>query len=83
MKSTHLNESALVEQVTDGLEGWISVGDVRLGDAQHVECCLVELNESGVVDLTQAEELQNLLHLRCNLVDTKMKKIQDKNHQCT
>lgn len=83
LKSTYLDESALVEQVTGGLEGWISVGDVRLGDAQHVECGLVELDERCVVDLTQAEELQHLLHFRCDLVDTKMKKIQDRNHQRT
>lgn len=68
--STHLNESAFVEQVAGGLQRWIAVGDVRLGNAQHVECRLVELHERGVVDLTQAEKVQNLLDLRRDFVDT-------------
>lgn len=72
---THLDEATLVEQVADCLEGWIAVGDVRLGDAQHVEGSLVELHEGGVVDLAQAEQLQDLLHLRGNFVDTKIENI--------
>lgn len=73
---THLNESTFVEQVAGRLERWISVGDVRLGNAQHVECGLVELHECGIVDLTQAEEVQDLLNFRGDFVDTKMRKIQ-------
>lgn len=76
-KRSHLDEAAFVEQIADCLQRWISVGDVRLGDAQHVEGGLVELDKGGVVDLTQAEKLEDLLDLRGNFVDTKARKIQE------
>ena len=37
---------------------------------KHVDGGLVELDEDSVVDLAQAEQLQDLLDLRRNLVDT-------------
>ena len=39
-------------------------------DPQHRDGGLVELDEDAVVDLAQAEELQHLLDLRRDLVDT-------------
>lgn len=75
----YLNESTFVQQGTDGLERWVSVGDVRLGNAQHVECGLVQLHECSVVDLAKTKEAQDLLDFRSDFVDTK--KIQKENHQ--
>lgn len=68
-----LNEAALVEQVTDCLQCWISVSNVGLGDTQHIESGLVQLDKGGIVDLTQTKELKNLLYFWCNLVDTKVR----------
>ena len=39
-------------------------------DPQHVDRGLVKLNEDAVVDLTQAEQLQDLLDFGRHLVDT-------------
>lgn len=39
-------------------------------DPKHADGSLVELDENAVVDLAQAEQLQHLLDLRRNLVDT-------------
>jgi len=39
-------------------------------DSQHVDSCLVQLDEHAIVDLPQSEQLQNLLDLWANLVDT-------------
>lgn len=44
--------------------------DVWLDDADHVDRGLVELDEDGVVDLPEAEQLQDLLHLGCHGIDT-------------
>jgi len=42
----------------------------RVDAAQHVDHGLVHAQEYAVVDLTQAQELQNLARLRRNTVDT-------------
>lgn len=68
-----LDEASLVEQVADCLQRWVSVGNVGLGNAQHVESGLVELHKGGIVDLSQAKELKDLLYFWCDLVDTKIK----------
>lgn len=65
-----LDESTLVDQLPHGLLVRVAPGDVRLNDAQHVDRRLVQLDEHTVVDLTQAEQLQHLAHLRRDLVDT-------------
>lgn len=45
-------------------------GDVRLGDPQHVDGSLVQLDEHAVEDLAQTEQLQNLADFRADTVDT-------------
>lgn len=72
--TAYLDESSLVQQAADGLQRRISVGNVRLSDTEHVKRCLVEFHESGVVDLTQTEKLQDLLHFRSHFVDTERRK---------
>jgi len=66
-----LDETALVDQLPHGLEVRVTPGDVGLGDAEHVDGGLVQLDEHTVVDLPQTEQLQDLTHLGRHLVDTK------------
>merc|ERR1719360_233703 len=66
----NLDKPTLVDEVTDGLEVGTSVGDVGLTDSEHVLGCLVDLDEDSVVDLSQPEELEDLLDLGGHLVDT-------------
>merc|ERR1711931_435629 len=68
--SSNLDKSPLVDKFPDGLEVRGSPGDVRLTDPEHVDGGLVQLDEHAVVDLPQAEQLENLLHLGGHLVDT-------------
>jgi len=62
--------AALVEEAADGLEGGVTVGDVGLDEAEHVLHGLVELDEDGVEDLAEAEELEDLALLGGDLGDT-------------
>eukprot|EP00052_Salpingoeca_macrocollata_P004429 m.41250 g.41250 ORF g.41250 m.41250 type:complete len:303 (-) comp14207_c0_seq2:1067-1975(-) len=68
--AVHLGVAALVHELLDGLEVGVTVGNVRLGNAQHVDGGLVELDEDTVVDLQQAQQLQHLAHLGRHAVDT-------------
>merc|ERR1719443_2177811 len=68
--SINLDKSTLVDEVTDRLEVGASVGDVGLTDSEHVLGGLVDLDEDSIVDLSQPEELKDLLDLGGHLVDT-------------
>jgi len=63
-------ETALIDQLAHRLLVGITPSDVRLGDTEHVECCLIKLNKGRVVDLAKTEELHNLARLGCDLVHT-------------
>jgi hypothetical protein len=65
-----LSVTALVDELTDRLQVWSTIGDVWLDAAEHVQGSLVELNKDTVVDLQQAEKLEDLSWLRSDLVDT-------------
>uniref|UniRef100_A0AAG5DIS6 Uncharacterized protein n=1 Tax=Anopheles atroparvus TaxID=41427 RepID=A0AAG5DIS6_ANOAO len=67
---TYLDETTLVDQVTDSLQRRVTVRNVGFRNAQHVLGGLVQLDECAIVDLTQTEQLQHLTHLRGYLVDT-------------
>jgi hypothetical protein len=67
----NLSISALVDELTDGLEVWISVGDPRLNDLQHLKCSFGHANKDTIVDLEQTEELEDLSWFWCDLVDTR------------
>lgn len=62
--------AALVDELADGLEVGVTVGDVGLDDLQHLNGGLGDLDEAAVVDLEKTEELQGLALLGVNLVDT-------------
>ena len=65
-----LGVSTLVDELTDGLEVGVAVGDEGLDDLQHFRGGLGQANEYAIVDLEQAEELQGLALLGVDLVDT-------------
>jgi len=62
--------STLVDEVRDGLEVWVTVGDHRFDEPDHVDGCLVDLDKDSVVDLEETEELEDLLDLWRDSVDT-------------
>ena len=69
--SVDLTVSSLVDELGDGGSGWETISDEWLDDSDHVPGGLVELNKHSVVELSQSEELQDLLWLWGKLVDTK------------
>ena len=62
--------TALVDEVADGLDGWVAICDVRFDDFQHLRGGLGEFDEDGIVDLEESEELENLARFGSDLVDT-------------
>lgn len=65
-----LGVSALVDELTDGLEVGVSVGNKWLDDLEHLLCGLGQADEDTVVDLEKTEELKGLALLGVDLVDT-------------
>ena len=55
-----LSVTALVYELADRFEVGVTPGDVWVGDSQHAQRRLVELNKGGVVDLSKSKQLQNL-----------------------
>jgi hypothetical protein len=51
----------------------LPVGDVWLGNSEHVDGSLVESDENTVVDLSQAEQFQAFADFRVDSVDTVIK----------
>ncbi len=62
--------TALVDKLLDGLEVGVTIGNVGLDNAEHVDGGLVQLDKDGVVDLEQAEQLEHLADLGRDTVDT-------------
>ena len=65
-----LSVATLVDELTDGLEVGVTVGDEGVDNGQHLLGGLGETDEDTVVDLEQTEELQDLTGLGSDLVDT-------------
>lgn len=65
-----LTVTSLVDQLSDGSKGWVTVGDVWLGQLQQFGGGLGQSDEDTGVDLGQSQQLQNLSWLRSNLHDT-------------
>lgn len=74
--SLDLQETSLVDQIPDGLEVGVTPGDVGLTDSQHINGGLVQLHKYPIVDLPQAEELQDFADFGSNFVDTGQKRKQ-------
>lgn len=67
--ATDLGIASLVDELADGLLAGVTPRDVRVRDTQHLDGGLVQLHEHAVVDLAQAEQLQDLARARVDLVD--------------
>jgi len=65
-----LSISSLVDELADGLEVGVAVGDVWVDDSQHLLSGLGQADENTVVDLEESKELEDLSGLGCDLVDT-------------
>jgi len=60
----------LVDELADGLEVGVAVGDVWVDDCEHLLGGLGQLDEDTTVDLEKSEELHDLARLGSHLVDT-------------
>jgi len=65
-----LSVATLVDELADGLQVRVSVGNEWLDNLEHLTGGLGELDEDTVVDLEKTEELESLALLGVNLVDT-------------
>lgn len=65
-----LTVTTLVDQFTDGLEVWFTVGDVWLDHLEHLLGGSVDLDEDTRVDLEKTEELHDLTWLWSNVGNT-------------
>ena len=68
--SVDLSETSLVDELGNGASSWVSVSDVWLDSSQQSGSGLVDSYEDGVVDLSESEQLKDLLLLWCNGIDT-------------
>lgn len=72
----YLSKAALVNQLLDKLKRGLTVHDIGLDKAKHVDSSFVELDKNGIVDLAQAQQLQNLANFGAVANNTT-----DANHQ--
>lgn len=66
----NLAEAALVEELRDGLQVGGAPGEVGGGLDEHLHGGLVHADKGASVDVAEAEELEDLLHLGGNTVGT-------------
>lgn len=66
----NLSISTLVDELTDGLQVGVSIGDPWLNNLEHLKSGLSHANKDTIVDLEETEKLEDLAGLRCDLVDT-------------
>ncbi len=66
----HIHMAALVDELANGLQVGVSVSDVRLNKTKHLDGGLVQADKGAVVNLTEAEQLEDLTGLGVNTVDT-------------
>jgi len=51
------SETSLVDQISDSLSGGITKSDIRFDLLEHVQSGSVDSDQSGVVDLSESEQL--------------------------
>jgi hypothetical protein len=66
----HLAITTLVNQLAYRLEIWVTVGDIRLNNAKHLNGGLCKTDENTIIDLKETKKLESLALLWINLVDT-------------
>ena len=62
--------TALVDELANGLEVGVAIGNVWVDNCEHLLSGLGQSDEDTAVDLEESEELENLAWLGGNLVDT-------------
>lgn len=65
-----LTVTSLVDQLSGGRVGWVTVSNVWFDQLQKLSSSLGDLDENTVVDLVQSHQLQNLSLLWSHVVDT-------------
>lgn len=65
-----LSVAALIDEVADGFDTGVAVGDIGLDYFEHFGGGFGEFDEDAVVDLEEAEELEDLAGFGGDLVDT-------------
>lgn len=65
-----LGVTALVDELADGAQVGVAVGNVGLDELEHLRGGLVQTDEDTVVDLKKTEQLQDLAGLGRDVVDT-------------
>ena len=65
-----LSVAALIDEVADGFDTGVAVGDVGLDYFEHFGGGFGEFDEDAVVDLEKAEELEDLAGFGGDFVDT-------------
>ena len=62
--------SALVDELTNGFDGGISISNPGFYNFEHLAGRFSHADENAVIDLEQAKELKDLARLRRDFVDT-------------
>jgi hypothetical protein len=62
--------SPLVDELADGFEIRVAVGDVWVDDGEHLLRGFGQADEDAVIDLQETEELEDLAWFGCDLGDT-------------
>ncbi len=62
--------STLVDELADTLEVWVSVGNPRVDNLEHLNGGLCDTDEDTVVDLKETQKLEDFAGLGSDLVDT-------------
>ena len=65
-----LTISTLVDELANGLQVGLTVGDVRVDELEHLGGGLGQTNKDTVVDLEKTQQLHDLAGLGGNVVDT-------------
>ncbi len=65
--SVELSKPSLVDEILNGLSGWVSVGDIWLDSSEHVHDGLVVFKENCVADSEQSEQTEDFSLLWSNL----------------
>ena len=65
-----LSISALVDELSHGLEVGVAVGNIRVDDRQHLLGSLGQLDENTIIDLEESKKLKDFSRFGSNLVDT-------------
>lgn len=64
--------TALVDELSDGLEVGITIGNVWVDNGEHLLGSLGQPDKDAVVDLEKSEQLEDLARFGGNLVDTEI-----------